>query len=998
MIEIKHLCKTYNKTKEVIDDMNLTFPNVGLNIIVGKSGCGKTTLINILGGMDLDYRGEVRVDGQTLSDMKYDKIAEYRNYFSAFIFQINSLFEFMSVEDNLQLCLDIQGNDAKISEALERVGLKGFEKKKVKALSGGEKQRVAIARALIKDCKIIFADEPTSALDSKNAHKIFQLFKEISKDRLVIMVTHDVKKATQYADRTIHLIDGKVEEEKVYQECTGLAHEIKEKKSKNRSLRPILFHNLLTGMVINIFVMLLLIATLCMTNIALEQSKVMGEYDNLGTLDETSFNVDRAINTQIENDVDLFEIVKRDDVDSAYYYLEHDDTESNKLDPADYTILTNNFSEYDIYEGARNSEYEDLIIPGCSSYQKVQSKDTSTGITRGWVYYSSTNYKYYTYDEDNDYDLTAGRLPESDNEILITDTVADRYLRNRAYAPGFGYTAYYTTYLLDYNDLLDDQYTLETSEGGEETFDNVFTIFDTYGSAYGALGGEFNYPVYTEEDYKVVGIIDTNTLPFYTYNYENARYYLLNDFETQTGDEEFMNSITNQPYGYVVLPSPLGETVENQFKYEPITVPAISYNGYNFDSSIYAFKGLYDYTGNGLAGYEDNLNTDVSDRVITKSISSSELNDNEILITINMAEKLFPSLSINSYNAIDKFASFQNQEVTLQLKTSSGDTDITFKVVGLCTDTNGDMYVSDDMYSTIYNDVTNLTPTLTINLQGKSLQGRKALMEKLYSYGYALIPINKIPGEYLEMVEGEGEMIAKVDYDGLTSLYPDYSIVSDDGSQYFYVDGVNYGKVVDEYVYMTSSMVRKIAIDDSYYESQGNISPYYLFSDYYTDDNAQKGNSILSIIQGLYQFFMIVAFILAFGFIYLKEYRERHTITKLSMLGVKTKDLIKLNLITYIPMAILIGALSLLFTWIFINNINGLYSYSFINYLMNQKEAGTYILSSSGDKVYTVATVNRIRLLFSKDSYIITLWVSLGAMAIMLASSIAVSLSSRKRK
>ena len=160
MIEIKNLTKKYSRGKEVISGLNLSFGEVGLNIICGKSGCGKTTLINILGAMDRDFEGEVVCDGLNLLDANYTEIADYRNFTSAFVFQKNSLFEYLTVKENLELCLNIQNNQANISEALERVGLRGFENKKVKALSGGEKQRVAIARALIKDCRIIFADEP----------------------------------------------------------------------------------------------------------------------------------------------------------------------------------------------------------------------------------------------------------------------------------------------------------------------------------------------------------------------------------------------------------------------------------------------------------------------------------------------------------------------------------------------------------------------------------------------------------------------------------------------------------------------------------------------------------------------------------------------------------------------------------------------------------------------------------------------------------------------
>ena len=301
MIEIKHLRKKYTRGKEVITDLNLNFGEVGLNIVVGKSGCGKTTLINILGGMDLDYDGIVNIDGANLRELNYGDIADYRNFTSAFVFQKNSLFEFLTVEENLRLCLDIQNNESDISEALEKVGLAGFEKKKVKALSGGEKQRVAIARTLIKDCKIVFADEPTSALDSKNAHKVFQLFKELSKDKLVILVTHDVKKASMYADRMIRLVDGFVEEDIVYNERKDeTARMLTEKRSKPFSLNPILKHHLKTGLLINSFVTLILIIGFCILNITNSQKKVKQEYDYYGTTQQVEYNVDRALNTPKE--------------------------------------------------------------------------------------------------------------------------------------------------------------------------------------------------------------------------------------------------------------------------------------------------------------------------------------------------------------------------------------------------------------------------------------------------------------------------------------------------------------------------------------------------------------------------------------------------------------------------------------------------------------------------------------------------------------------------
>ena len=510
MIEIKHLRKKYSRGKEVISDLTLSFGETGLNVVCGKSGCGKTTLINILGGMDLDYEGEVVVDGLELHHSTYTEIADYRNFTSAFVFQKNSLFEFLTVEENLKLCLDIQNNDSNISEALERVGLKGFEKKKVRALSGGEKQRVAIARALIKDCKVIFADEPTSALDSKNAHKIFQLFKELSKDKLVIVVTHDMKKATMYADRVIRLIDGNIEEDIVYNVRTEKARELKKKESKSFSMMPIFKHNLKKGMVINLFVIVLLVASLVITNLAIEQAKVKEEYDNFGSNIEGEFNYDRAIYTQILNNVNLYDVVKSADADNPYYYLNHAVEADGRLSEGDYNVIKANFKDYQLYNGTNDSTYEKLIIEGISNKRRL-SEAGSDGVTRVWYTYEFTNFEHYEYNKNYEYNLIAGRLPENENEILVTDTVADMYLRKRAYDPGVDYEPYYNDYIVDYNDLLSEYYTVHYTKAAANKYGasvedeirvkNELIIFDTYGTYEGTVGGNATYYMYNENKY-----------------------------------------------------------------------------------------------------------------------------------------------------------------------------------------------------------------------------------------------------------------------------------------------------------------------------------------------------------------------------------------------------------------------------------------------------------------------------------------------------------------
>lgn len=1011
MIEIKHLSKKYSRGKEVISDLSLNFLETGLNVVCGKSGCGKTTLINILGGMDLDYEGEVLVDGLNLNTSTYTEIADYRNFTSAFVFQKNSLFEFLTVEENLKLCLDIQNNDSDISEALERVGLKGFEKKKVRALSGGEKQRVAIARALIKDCKIIFADEPTSALDSKNAHKIFKLFKELSKDKLVIVVTHDMKKATMYADRVIRLIDGNIEEDIVYNERLESARVLKEKKSKSFSMMPIFKHNLKKGMVINLFVIILLVAALVITNLAIEQSKVKEEYDNFGSNIEGEFNYDRAIYTQILNDVNLYNVVKSGEATSPYYYLEHVIKPDTSLSEGDYNVIKSNLSKYEFYEGSNDINYERVIIEGISNQSRL-SQVGPDGINRVWYTYQFTNFNHYAFDNSFAYDLAAGRLPENDNEILVTDTVADMFLRKRAYYPGPDYEPYYSDYVVDYDDLLSEYFTVHytraaASKYGASVDDeiqvkNEMVIYDTYGTYEGSVGGNATYYMYNKTAYKVVGIIETGILPFYTYSYDASRYYLLDNFETQTGNEEFMNSLNYQPGGYVVIPNGLKGTNENLNLEVPYLMSDISVNGISLkDPYISAFTGETDYTQNGLAGHVDNLLIDYSNRLLALGVNKKDLADDEVIISADLAKKLYPELNISQGNAYRKFEDIKGDIISFDFEGKHGSVTKELTIVGISRNSKTDIYVSDNNLISIYSLEKGVMPSLTINLDSYGVSARKKVMEKLYELGYSLVPVENVPGAYLEFVEGKGEMIAEVDYDGLASLFPGNETRVIDNKNYFFVDDMNYGQIIGEYVYMSSSVVRQIALDDSYYTSQGNISPYYIFSDYYNSNvtgcitNSDQGNSLLEIVDSLYQFFLAVAVILAIGFIYLKEYRQKESVTKLSMLGVRTKDLVVLNIITYVPMAIIIGLLSLLLSSLFVNVINNMYSYSFVNQLMNEK-TGLPIYDANGSVILVETVVHRVRLMFTSSAYISSIVITLGVMICTLASSIFVTLKARK--
>jgi len=220
MLEIRNITKVYrSKTGEsvkALDNVSIQFPETGMVFLLGKSGSGKSTLLNVIGGLDSADSGEFIIKGKSSKDFVGSDFDAYRNTFIGFIFQEYNVLDEFSVGANIGLALELQGKKATseaITSILAQVDLVGYANRKPNELSGGQKQRVAIARALVKDPQIIMADEPTGALDSNTGKQIFDTLKELSKTKLVLIVSHDRDFAEKYADRIIELADGQVIED-----------------------------------------------------------------------------------------------------------------------------------------------------------------------------------------------------------------------------------------------------------------------------------------------------------------------------------------------------------------------------------------------------------------------------------------------------------------------------------------------------------------------------------------------------------------------------------------------------------------------------------------------------------------------------------------------------------------------------------------------------------------------------------------------------------------
>ena len=263
MLQLKNIVKTY-KTGDTevhaLKGVSINFrPNEFVSIL-GQSGCGKTTLLNIVGGLDQYTSGDLVIKGKSTKKYKDKDWDAYRNHSIGFVFQSYNLIMHQTVLQNVELALTLSGvskadRRRRAKEVLEKVGLGDQMRKKPNQMSGGQMQRVAIARALINDPEILLADEPTGALDTETSVQIMELLKEIAKDRLVVMVTHNPDLANEYSTRIVKLLDGEIiddsdpytDEEIEKEHYEELDHKsLKHKRMSYSTALNLSFNNLLT--------------------------------------------------------------------------------------------------------------------------------------------------------------------------------------------------------------------------------------------------------------------------------------------------------------------------------------------------------------------------------------------------------------------------------------------------------------------------------------------------------------------------------------------------------------------------------------------------------------------------------------------------------------------------------------------------------------------------------------------------------------------------------
>lgn len=393
LIELKNVSKFYY-SKGMISSgfsrVNLKFDVGEFVVITGESGSGKTTLLNVISGLDSYEEGELYIEGKETSHYLASDFEEYRKKYIGNIFQNFNLVSSYTVYQNVELILRINGYKKdeirkKVPDIIKRVGLSKYAKTKVSKLSGGQKQRVSIARALAKDTAIVVADEPTGNLDSKSAQGIVELLSEISKDKLVIVVTHNYDQFAPYATRTIKMHDGKVVEDERLQQGTA---------EKQREEKPISSSNLSFCSIIR-----------------------------LGF--RNTFNIfPKFILLLI---VFLFVVLA---VSSEYTTLKNSEAEAAKLGYNDYF---SNYREDRIVlkrvdeKAFKEEDYEKLKAAG--NIKSIVKEDV---LLDDMVYLEDEEMAYQGYPknlQDFKGKLAAGRMPEKSNEIILTGSSDDYYFQ-----------------------------------------------------------------------------------------------------------------------------------------------------------------------------------------------------------------------------------------------------------------------------------------------------------------------------------------------------------------------------------------------------------------------------------------------------------------------------------------------------------------------------------------------------------------------------------------
>ena len=437
MIELKNVSKSYRLAngieKKALNCVSLNFPDTGLVFVVGKSGSGKSTLLNIIGGLDKEDSGEVIVDGKSLKQFKNEDYDYYRNEYIGFVHQEANLIPDYNVYENIMISLKLKGMKISYEDCdklLDYLSLNGLGNRNINELSGGEKMRVSIARALVKNPKILICDEPTGSLDLETGNQIFKILKSVSKDRLVIVVTHDINNAKVYGDYLIQIDNGSIiSNNLVCETLSNASFRSTRSKLPFKEKFRFAFKNLFNNKVKMFFSLLLTFLSLVSLLISLNFNNTSIAHTQAKTLSDLGYN---------HITIKKYEHDKSDELMNYHWESYFDEGTFNKIEKY---LGENYYRKYRIQENGNylkiNYNHENIYT------KKNKYRDP-------YYYHNGEDDRFVVYNGEN-FDII-GRKPIEADEIMIHSYLADLFMHVGIMSNG----SYY--YPKSYEELLNNKY------------------------------------------------------------------------------------------------------------------------------------------------------------------------------------------------------------------------------------------------------------------------------------------------------------------------------------------------------------------------------------------------------------------------------------------------------------------------------------------------------------------------------------------------------------